>query len=242
MTYWGQTLEGAPSGTGRLLNKDGAEYRGEFLNGLSHGFGVLDFPAADTFRRQRCLGSFREGQMVGEGNLAFNDGSVFEGSLHGANFDGQGTISWQNGSRYVGNLTAFQLHGYGFMIFSSDDRRANYSGNFYQGQMSGNGTLSWKDGASYAGEFQGGEMHGRGVLFFATSDPLKSSSNNVSSESEFESSFEKGQTKVFRGYFKEGDLSGQGTMLWHDGSNYTGEWQKSQRQGFGTFYPAPAKI
>ena len=69
MTYWGQTLEGAPSGTGRILNKDGAEYRGEFLNGLSHGFGVLDFPSADTFRRQRYLGSVREGQMVGEGKI-----------------------------------------------------------------------------------------------------------------------------------------------------------------------------
>ena len=89
-TYWGQTLNGEPSGKGRMISKDGYVYNGSFLRGLRHGFGILDYPDTDFCGRQRYFGEFLDGESLWKGNWTFKDGTTFVGELNGNNMTGRG--------------------------------------------------------------------------------------------------------------------------------------------------------
>ena len=65
---------GAPSGKGRMISKDGTDYRGDFASGLKHGYGELLFSESDHFGRLKYIGQFQKDQMVGKGNITFKDG------------------------------------------------------------------------------------------------------------------------------------------------------------------------
>ena len=142
------------------------------------------------------------------------------------------------------------MHGQGFMAFALDDERANYSGDFNYGQMSGNGLLFWKDGANYSGNFHEGQINGQGTMYFGKNgsnnfksliaDPMSPNTTLINTnKTGFEFFHEKGSMLLYSGDFKSGKLSGIGAMTWQDVSNYNGQWEEGERQGFGTFTFAP---
>ena len=240
-TYWGQTLNGEPSGKGRMISKDGFVYNGSFLRGLRHGAGILDYPDSDFCGRQRYFGEFLDGESLRKGIWTFKDGSTFEGELN-SNMTGRGKMFWKNGTCFIGDFVNCLMHGHGTMTFALEDERANYSGDFQCGQMSGKGWLFWKDGANYSGTFQGGQIHGQGTIYFGKNESSKYRKPKAGpfspnrtlihlNKTGLQYSLIKGTMLLYKGDFKTGKISGNGAIAWQDGSTYIGECKEGQRHG-----------
>lgn len=77
------------------------------------------------------------------------------------------------------------------------------------------GTLHMPEGR-YEGEIQNGKPHGTGKMYYNKNDEKQRAS--------------------YEGEWKNGVISGQGTMIMIDGNKYVGGWFNNQKSGFGTIY------
>lgn len=77
------------------------------------------------------------------------------------------------------------------------------------------GTLQMPEGR-YEGEIQNGQPHGMGKMYYNKND--------------------EDQRLSYDGEWKNGVISGQGTMIWTNGTKYIGCWENDKRNGIGTMY------
>ena len=75
--YYGNLVNGVPSGKGMLDLYDGSSYVGDFKNGMLNGQGTLE--NHDT--GERYIGEFHDNEMTGKGVLYHADGSKEEGTF-----------------------------------------------------------------------------------------------------------------------------------------------------------------
>lgn len=92
--------------------------------------------------------------------------------------------------------------------------------------ITGHGKLSFGDGSYYEGEFKDGEIEGKGYRYFSASG---------NSYEGIPSYYLWIMTTYALGDFHEGEFQGQGTMVYANGSRYTGDWVRNKRQGFGVY-------
>lgn len=247
-TYEGHFREGNYSDDGIWKDANGT-YSGKFRNGLKHGHG------REETSEGAYEGTFEEGFRSGYGTFTYTSGAVYQGSwlnneYHGTGllvtdeyeYDGnwdhgkkqgeRGHITFSNGVEYVGSWEADQFHGDGWLRIP---HLGDFEGRFLEGNRTGLGKMSLFDGSEYVGEWDLDLPHGRGtftftspksVIMLATMEPF-----DIPEPRTTKSFMDFGGE--FNGFFVDGEMSGEGTLVAQDGSKYVGEFEHSKPNGYG---------
>ncbi|ORC90235.1 MORN1 protein [Trypanosoma theileri] len=214
--YEGPFVCGEMSGAGAVAKyRDGSSYYGEMSGGKPNGKGILDN------KRMTIPG-------IGEIMLRY-EGDVVAGVPKGY---GTGTFKIITPDpRSAPPPLSEEVRGF----LPSLDVSGYYVGNWVGGLPNGEGEWKWEDGdVHYKGTLKAGLPHGEGV--FTTS--------KIVYEGSFSLGFPDGQGKIswdlgdgkedtYEGGWKEGHLSGKGSIKLHDGSSYIGEWVTGVKEGYG---------
>ena len=72
-------------------------YKGDVVNGVPNGLGVLIYPGGGKY-----VGSWKNGKPNGQGTLTFPDGRKYVGEFKDGNSHGQGTVTSKDGEKFVG--------------------------------------------------------------------------------------------------------------------------------------------
>ena len=153
------------------------------------------------------------------------------------NREGYGIQFFPDGkTQYEGYWKEDLPNGYGIENFPENSVYQLYKGMYKDHVFSGNGTMTFKDGAVYEGEFKDNKRHGFGILY---------KKNLLVYEGNWENNKFNGFGKfnflpddvherlLSVGYFKDGLLSGNGTLIWLNELKYEGEFKADNRHGFG---------
>lgn len=134
-----------------------ARYRGNFQDGLFHGFGRLEEP------------------------LSFVEKAVYEGNWAAGKRNGRGKFFDGKGNLYIGEWKEDVRHGRGSYFvnigtwrenehteFWLSQNSENYTGEFVNDLYHGKGVYRWKNGNRYEGGFFANDRHGFGTFFYST--------------------------------------------------------------------------
>ena len=155
--YVGLFNKSGLNGKGLRYNKEIDHiYKGEFLNGLRHGFGK-------AYRNNiKYEGEFRKDKKCGKGKILFESGDTYEGEFRDNKFNGYGHYKWaKNKHEYKGNYLNGKFHGEGFYQWEENEY---YNGEYVNGIKEGEGELSFKDGKKFFVNFTNGKPNGIGVF------------------------------------------------------------------------------
>ena len=190
-------------------------------------------------------GIMDDGARQGQGRMDFKNGDVYEGAWVEDKMEGKGTMLYADGAKYEGEWVGGLREGFGRMIWSKARSSgvepdnltalAEHEGSWKAGKCDGNGFGLFLDGYTYKGNFSGGLAHGKGLLVYP----------NGAGECSgiFHSGFIKTGNEVFQGVkysgpFARGERrthSGNGTLVYMDGSVYEGSFRSGRKNGFGKF-------
>lgn len=183
-------------------------------------------------------GPFLQSRIEGKGKLSWPDGSFYEGGLQNGKRHGFGSYVGPDGTtKYEGEWYMGKRHGRGKLTYSGDGT-AFYDGMWAEGQKHGDGYQVWPSGNEYSGDWDNGTMKGQGRMIWKTPAGVEE----------------------YSGVWHDNEPHGEGTHVWHasaphsnlgngegappvgmwrQGNNrYTGQFQRSKREGVGTFYYA----
>jgi len=198
--------------------------------GLQHLEGAVSYSWTSGIKYE---GTMAMSEIEGFGKLSWPDGSRYEGSLQKGMRHGQGVYIAKDGiTRYSGQWCMGKRHGFGELVYF-DDSSASYEGYWQDGKKHGYGKQAWPSGNIYEGEWEAGKMSGQGTMTWKQSSATYEQS----------------------GTWHENLPHGEGTHTWHApdpkpaqtakewpsqqmNNRYSGQWNRGQRHGFGTFYYA----
>ena len=129
----GTWRNGAFSGWGRVIKKNGQVFEGKFTNNIITGKGIY------KYKDVLYIGDFSNGIRQGKGVL-FTEKFKFNGQFLGGKIDGYGKIVFLDPKCEI----------------------CEYEGFFKENKIEGNGTMKWRNGNIYQGELKNGKMNGRG--------------------------------------------------------------------------------
>eukprot|EP00996_Jenningsia_fusiforme_P003161 NODE_3967_length_887_cov_138.256563_g3655_i0.p1 GENE.NODE_3967_length_887_cov_138.256563_g3655_i0~~NODE_3967_length_887_cov_138.256563_g3655_i0.p1 ORF type:complete len:284 (-),score=43.56 NODE_3967_length_887_cov_138.256563_g3655_i0:35-820(-) len=139
------------------LYPSGDRYRGNWLNGKKHGYGVAEFVSGNRYD-----GHWDSDFKHGKGTIFFVDGTTYKGDWCKDHKHGFGEARFASGNRYVGEWIDDAMEGQGDFFYARGD---HYKGEWKRGKISGFGTWTSFDGSSrYEGGWLDGLRHGTGTL------------------------------------------------------------------------------
>ncbi len=127
-------------------------------------------------------GEWKNHKPHGQGTEKFRDGSYYTGLFVNGLKHGHGTFRWANGDLYVGNFCQGDIEGQGVQKLVNGDI---YEGDFRRSRRWGQGTMTNSHGR-YVGQFVNDRKSGYGEFYWS------------------------GTNKVYKGMFKNGQISGKG--------------------------------
>ena len=175
---------------------------------------VVTLKAGDTSFIGRFRADASHQTVSGEGQVRWDNGNAFTGTLVQGKAEGRGTMSWINGDRYEGDWKSDLQHGKGSMGYANGDR---YEGDFVAGYPAGRGRyLFAATGDRYEGEVVQGKPEGRGSYLWKNGDR-------------------------FEGSWKAGMKSGPGRYTWASGEFQDGQYVNDVRIDQTAVAQAPVK-
>ena len=146
----GEHFIGAQFGT--ELVSGGDTYTGYFLNGLKHGYGILQYSSGDILE-----GIWEEGLInETESTYTWKSGSKYVGGFKNDEMNGYGKFTNTVGE-YEGDWHDGVRHGEGSFIHSNG---MTYSGQWSNDQKNGEGEYTSPQGSIYVGSFMNDNKHG----------------------------------------------------------------------------------
>ncbi len=128
--------------------------------GMASGQGTLIFYNHGK-EIESITGTFDGGVLqAGQVTASWADGSRYEGSEAGGQFDGHGVFTSANGDRLEGDWKAGALNGKAQVLWANGDR---YDGDWTNGKSDGQGTEVWANGDRYTGQWKNGKANGHGM-------------------------------------------------------------------------------
>lgn len=134
-----------PNGKGTMKYSNGTEYKGDWVNGIRHGKGVI------KYNNGIYEGEWINDKRNGEGIYTWNDGKKYEGTYVDDARDGYGVfygwIDLTNGfsGTYYGESKNDEFNGHGKFYFDNGDKfEGDYKENRYW-----SGTYTRKDGSQF---------------------------------------------------------------------------------------------
>lgn len=258
-TYSGSWRYGEKSGQGKYVYADGSVYDGEWSIDKKNGQGKCTYANGDVYD-----GEWNYDTKSGQGKYTYANGDWYEGEFKGNEFvNGQGRETHTNGGWYEGEFQEGKfvsgqgreliadgwyegeykdgvMNGWGILVYTEDNARESFEGNWVDGEQSGEGKLIWKDGAVYEGEFKDGMRNGHGIETYASGSVY---------EGEFKDGMKNGygistylDGDMYEGEFRDGNRNGHGKYTWSSGSVYEGEFKDGKSNGYGIkIYAAESK-
>ena len=186
---------------------DGTIYKGELLDNMCHGNGVMTWEDGSKFEGEFCKGirkkgtytdsdglvykgDFSEGTIHGKGTVILPGGDKFEGDFWKGKFK-KGIYTFANGLVYKGDFSEGMFHGKGVMTWPNGTK---FVGDFWKDEPK-NGTYTNADGLVYKGDFSESMFHGKGVMTWPDGT-------------------------VYDGEWKDGDRDGTGIKILPDRKQY----------------------
>lgn len=247
--YEGTVLNSKPDGFGRLLYKKGAEYEGEWKNGVWHGLGQY-IVQNDTIISEWNNGCANGNTVVISGNTRYegkfsnnlpngNGGFydmnpeshyIYVGEWYNGLRHGYGDVIYSNGDSYYGEWQENKYHGVGRYRYANGDI---YDGEWIDNLPNGKGQYL-SDSFTYRGEWTDGWIHGFGRLDFANGDIYEGDFCEGKKSGIGLYQFSNGN--VYEGEFNEDQINGLGVLTFSDGNRYEGEFLNGKIYGNGTLY------
>lgn len=112
---------------------------------------------------------------VFNGDIHYEDGSVYSGELNNFMKHGKGTLTFSDGSSYSGEFKYGKYDGQGELKGTNGE---GYSGGYSEGKYNGMGRLVFSDGAVYEGEFEEGDFEGKGTVIYMNGDSFTGTFEN----------------------------------------------------------------
>ncbi|MFI8745092.1 C13 family peptidase [Pseudomonas sp. NPDC077186] len=220
--YRGEIVDGLLQGPGRLDYRNGSWFVGRFKDGQLDGPGEWQGPGGEHY-----LGEFRQGMFHGQGTLTYSDGSRYQGGFARNRFAGEGLLE-QGGQRYQGEFADDRFHGLG-KLETADG--SSFQGQFVNGQPEGQGVRRDAYGNQFSGVFSQGQLNGQGSFGNAEGDTY--SGGFKDSEFHGKGRYQSAAGDVWSGEFSAGVLGGPGEYIGSDGSRYVGQFEEWRYQGEG---------
>jgi len=127
------------------MGPSGQLYRGQLVDGMKHGVGILQFEVAGYTARMVYHGEFLQNKKHGRGVLTWPSGQQYKGQFLNDDIHGDGVMTWPNGNRYVGQYVEGKKDGVGTCFFPDG---STYSGHFCRGKRHGEITRVKADGTT----------------------------------------------------------------------------------------------
>ena len=160
------------------------------------------------------------GLVSGRGQIVWNNGDQFDGTMVRGQKEGKGEFRWANGQHYKGDWFRDQPHGRGSIVYPNGDR---YTGDMRAGLPNGNGTLVFRNGSRYQGEVKDGLPNGTGTLAFANGNRYRGEVKDGLPQGTGVNRFSNGD--VYSGAWRRGMSNGQGRYTWANGDYWEGEFR-----------------
>lgn len=246
-------------GSSRLQSSMGFTYTGNFMNGLPCGPGMLEW--VDGYKVE---GIFRDGVVGGSGSFHDSYGGSYAGNIEGGARHGHGTYTshaekekyvgeWFRGKRngkgtqyyvdggtYEGEWRENLRHGYGTMRYHTKDC---YEGEWKNDLPCGHGVMGWAgEGGQfysevYDGQWRDGVAEGDGVSMYIRFYPGTSNSSSQVDEPLISPVLYAPPQgcilNVYKGEYERSQRHGYGVFYYADGSSFRGEWVNGAKYGRG---------
>ena len=209
------------------IKGEGWTYNGAIdRRGNASGKGVMKYTDGRVYS-----GYWKKGRPHGVGKYSQADGSYREGDWVESKFTGKGTNVTSLGKRTVGEWNNGLLNGEGSVFLVNNDK---YDGNWDNGISFGAARYTFQNGDVYIGPMEGDIPSGNGVLEKADRDLYKGGirNGNPNGSGEYFDFLTKAR---FRGIFKAGEKSGEGTLMLSNGMKFKGSWISDEPVGPGIY-------
>jgi hypothetical protein len=181
--------------------------------------------------------SYEEPFIKGDLNVNYTDyrqlfykyvGEWVDGELHG-----QGSIAWTYGGRYEGSFINGTRTGYG--VYHCVDG-SKCMGQWVDGMMNGEGVCQYIDGTRYEGTFKNHAQHGNGTYYMADGTKYVCKSTDNKDEKYRHCLITWSNGDQYDGFPKnQKALSGNGTYYFADASKYMITWLNGRLVNHGVF-------
>lgn len=219
--YMGATHEDIPFGQGKQQMVNGNVYKGDFINGLRQGEGIL------TTKKFIYNGEWKNNVFHGNGKISYTSGESYEGSFEKGFKNGVGCFIQTPAYWYRGNWSNNSRHGRG--IEKSKD--GLYNGDMQYDKKHGQGSIIYNDGSTYEGNWSNNARQGVGLLktlhFYYNGNWLNDKfhgSGKLVCE----------KTGMYTGRWKHGLRHKKGCQIYPTAEVYSGSWSKNKRCGQGS--------
>lgn len=167
--------------------------------------------------------------------------------LSGDCVNGRGKFQYPSGAVYQGEFVDGEIHGVGKLNYS-DGRE--YIGEWVNRYQEGKGKMTMPDGRVFKGYWKRGEFYGEDL----TGEPIAYNETVVQEEPEVQTGCIVGDCNTgngtmlfadgskYEGGFVNGKINGFGTYYYANNSKYTGEWKDGYYHGEGTKYNGPKDV
>jgi hypothetical protein len=244
--FVGQEKAGVINGWGIVRLNNGDYYRGQFKDGLFHGYGEMRTQALfykgsfvngarDGLGRQvssnkSYFGFFKEDRKHGVAIVEIDHGKeVIRGYYRSGHVQGFGILELNLGEKiFTGYFKNSKLNDIGM----EQCKKYNYLGQFHDNKKHGFGMINYTEGSKYMGSWENDLRHGHGI-------------ENSSNGDVYEGSYDKGKKTgfckailkekgvVYVGSIDQGLWDGFGRLSLRDGT-YVGNFARGLRNGLGS--------
>ena len=219
--YTGASYNHLPSGKGFLYKDTYEKYKGEWLNGKRHGYGIQSKRDGYTY-----TGRWHHNKHHGHGELTTLDFTYTGGFRHGK-YHGNGHFFISETHYYKGIWSRGLKHAFGIYVTPA----GKYEGEFSWNLKNGSGVFTDISNNVYNGQWCSDNRHGKGV--YITQDETYTG--------EWTNNYKHGHgrlmsiyTGLYVGYWKRGQRHNKGKQIYLNGSVYNGEWSHGLKTGHGT--------
>ena len=185
LQYNGHVVDGICHGFGYLNAKNQYRYIGGWFQGKKDGYGICEWVVNNGMSKSWYKGNFLNGVIHGYGELYYSDGSMYLGQWYNEKKHGQGKMIYLDGKIYTGNFENDDVNGFGKKVYPHGEiyegwfeknvrsgegtlTRTNgrvYKGNFVNNRMVGEFTVTLPNReAVYKGPIVNEMLNGVGTI------------------------------------------------------------------------------
>jgi hypothetical protein len=202
----------------KILFTNGEYYEGQFRNNMRNGTGQHNYKNGDFYE-----GDWANDRRIGRGRLYMKNGSKLSGMFIDDKADGYVEFEDSKGNMFQTENEEAKASSVNLVSKKSKSKlslkeRENATfvpGSFTNGKLYHRGVINFKNGDKFRGVFKDGRPCGFGIMKYIYS--LLGSNG-----SDFEEA-------TYQGEWKAGKRQGKGSIVWADGSSFSGEWLNDMR-------------
>lgn len=193
----------------------------------------------------KYIGETIEQVREGKGVYYYADGNKYEGMYKKNKKDGIGVFTYKNGVIYDGNFKRGNFHGFGHFYYEDD---LVFHGNFSQGYFDDSGELSLQNDFKYTFVFKHRKVSKIGVTFEDSDMKISKDYFYITFGNDlyindalyhgilencliFDCSGNK-----YKGSIEDGLFHGDGHVIYDNGDEFFGKFQKGFRKGSGRYF------